>query len=275
LGRMATPYNLVNDNGEPYMRTGIWMPGVNYMQGAPGEPFFDVVNFGGSWYRCVRSHTSSSSLTPSNPIFWEAAINFKNLATDVLLAENAAINLLSSNVINLFNGTVKTASINADGKGSYCIYYPNGKKMMEFNANGFIIYYNNDTDNTVAWTLGYGGDITKTATSDDWKPIRLKKLTLRDMSPSNINANTHYVLDTFYQFIAGSGSQFADCSGKIYTGCGTLNPRLETTIADGDYTRDEGAVQDLEQGKWAVTTYPVVDGIIDFADGTNHYGTTF
>lgn len=206
---------------------------------------------------------------------WVYMGDMQFVATQLLLAENGAINLLSSNVINLFNGTEKTASINADGKGSYCIYYPNGKKMMEFNANGFIIYYNNDTNNTVAWTLGYGGEINKTATSDDWKPIRLKKLLPRETSADNINANTHFVLDTFYQFIAGSGSQFSAYGGKIFTGCGTLNPTLETVIPDGDYTLQEDAVQDLEEGKWSVETYPVAGGIIDYSNGTTHYGTAF
>lgn len=203
--------------------------------------------------------------------------DMKFFATELLLAENGAINLLSSNVINLFNGAVKTASINEDGNGSYVIYYqaaPYGK-MMEFSASGFIIYYNNDTDNTVAWTLGYGGDINKPSTSDDWVPVRLKKLSLSDLSEQNINANTHYTLETYYKFVAGSNSQFLSYSGKIFKGCSTLNPSLETVIPAGDYTRQQDAVQDLEEGKWSVTTYPVSNGRLDNTNPTTHYGVSF
>lgn len=241
--------------------------------------FRDCVKFDGLYYILGEQTTSVGiqTLEPDVDDDWVSmGGNMKFFATELLLAENGAINLLSSNVINLFNGAVKTASINEDGNGSYVIYYqvaPYGK-MMEFSAKGFIIYYHNDTDNTVAWTLGYGGDINKAETSDDWKPIRLKKLLPRDTTEENINANTHYVLETYYQFIAGSGSQFSAYGGKIFKGCSTLNPSLETIIDSGNYTRQQDAVQDLGEGKWAVTTYPVSNGIIDFSDPTTHYGAT-
>lgn len=288
LGRMATPYNLVNDNGEPYMRTGIWMPGVNYMQGAPGEPFFDVVNFGGSWYRCVRSHTSSSSLTPSNPIFWEAAINFKNIATDVLLAENGAINLLSSNVINLFNGSVKTASINADGHGSYCIYYPNGRKMMEFCHDGYIYYYHDTAQNNVAWKLGYGGTIIKQETTDNWSSIKLAPInfpgadtpsptpTLNAPLPISVDGTTRHSLTTYYKFVAGSGSQFTTYDSMIFTTGDNRSPQVKVAndelIPDGWYNTTEYGYLNIDSNIYYLTVKRIVNGrIVETREISQYY----
>ncbi len=288
LGRMATPYNLVNDNGEPYMRTGIWMSGVNYMQGAPGEPFFDVVNFGGSWYRCVRSHTSSSSLTPSNPIFWEAAINFKNIATDVLLAENGAINLLSSNVINLFNGSVKTASINADGHGSYCIYYPNGRKMMEFCHDGYIYYYHDTAQNNVAWKLGYGGTIIKQETTDNWSSIKLAPInfpgadtpsptpTLNAPLPISVDGTTRHSLTTYYKFVAGSGSQFTTYDSMIFTTGDNRSPQVKVAndelIPDGWYNTTEYGYLNIDSNIYYLTVKRIVNGrIVETREISQYY----
>jgi hypothetical protein len=88
------------------------------------------------------------------------------IATELLLAENGHIDLLSGNMINLFNTqNQKVSSLNYDGNGSNCMFYPeSGRKRMEDCFDGFRYYYNDDTDNTVAWMLGPSGEIIKPST---------------------------------------------------------------------------------------------------------------
>lgn len=288
LGRMATPYDQQADSVKIPMRTSVWAPGVKYLQGAPGEQYFDVVSFGGSWYRCKRSHTSSASLTPSNPTFWEAAEDFNLLSTNVLLAENGAINLLSSNVINLFNGVVKTASINADGHGSYCIYYSNGRKMMELSYEGYIYYYHNTQQNNVAWQLGYGGTIIKQGTTDDWVQLNMYPITfpgsdtpsvtptLNASLPINVDGTTRHPLTAYYKFVAGSNSQYTFYDGMIFTTGTNESPQTKINngylIPDGWYNTTEYGYLNIDSNVYALTVKRIVNGrVVETREITQYY----
>ena len=74
-----------------------------YLSGAGEEAYVDVVCVKGKWYQCTKAYdnaTSSPSLTDGH---WTEMSNYKSIATHLLLAENATINMLGSNQINLFN----------------------------------------------------------------------------------------------------------------------------------------------------------------------------
>lgn len=74
-----------------------------YLSGAGEEAYVDVVCVKGKWYQCTRTYdaaTSSPSLTDGH---WTEMSNYKSIATHLLLAENATINMLGSNQINLYN----------------------------------------------------------------------------------------------------------------------------------------------------------------------------
>ena len=195
---------------------------------------------------------------------WLAVTTLNITATNLLLAENASINLLSSNAINLFSGSVLTSSINADGKGSYVIYYPSRKKRMEFSYKGYIYYYNDDDGNTEAWKLGLGGSI-ETSRSDDWQPFPLYKFN----SGSSIvfNANTTFDRTVYMRFFAGSVNQYANYDGRVYDRK-YLNPipsdSLRKYIEDGHYTPNQMPYQVLtdEGSRFAITIYDIQDGVI-------------
>ena len=195
---------------------------------------------------------------------WLAVTTLNITATNILLAENASINLLSSNAINLFSGSILTSSINADGKGSYVIYYPSRKKRMEFSYKGYIYYYNDDDGNTEAWKLGLGGSI-ETSRSDDWQPFPLYKFN----SGSSIvfNANTTFDRTVYMRFFAGSVNQYANYDGRVYDRK-YLNPipsdSLRKYIEDGHYTPNQMPYQVLtdEGSRFAITIYDIQDGVI-------------
>lgn len=74
-----------------------------YLSGAGEEAYVDVVCIKGKWYQCTKTYdneTSSPSLIDGH---WTEMSNYKSIATHLLLAENATINMLGSNQINLFN----------------------------------------------------------------------------------------------------------------------------------------------------------------------------
>lgn len=74
-----------------------------YLSGAGEEAYIDVVCVKGKWYQCTKTYddaTSSPSLTDGH---WTKMSQYKSIATHLLLAENATINMLGSNQINLYN----------------------------------------------------------------------------------------------------------------------------------------------------------------------------
>lgn len=74
-----------------------------YLSGSGEEEYVDVVCVRGKWYQCTKTYdnaTSSPSLTDGH---WTEMSNYKSIATHLLLAENATINMLGSNQINLYN----------------------------------------------------------------------------------------------------------------------------------------------------------------------------
>lgn len=74
-----------------------------YLSGEGEEAYVDVVCVKGKWYQCTKTYddaTSSPSLTDGH---WTVMSNYKSIATHLLLAENATINMLGSNQINLYN----------------------------------------------------------------------------------------------------------------------------------------------------------------------------
>lgn len=74
-----------------------------YLSGSGEEAYVDVVCVRGKWYQCTKTYddaTSSPSLTDGH---WTEMSNYKSIATHLLLAENATINMLGSNQINLYN----------------------------------------------------------------------------------------------------------------------------------------------------------------------------
>lgn len=76
-----------------------------YLSGSGAEEYIDVVCVNGKWYQCTKTYgnaTSSPSLIDGH---WTEMSNYKSIATHLLLAENATINMLGTNQINLYNPT--------------------------------------------------------------------------------------------------------------------------------------------------------------------------
>lgn len=74
-----------------------------YLSGSGAEAYVDVVCVNRKWYQCTKTYTSSSPNETDG--HWSLMNNYTSIATQLLLAENATINMLGSNQINLYNPT--------------------------------------------------------------------------------------------------------------------------------------------------------------------------
>lgn len=81
------------------MRMRDWAIDTEYLEGASGEEYYDLVLYGNNQYLCVVSHTSSSEILPTDTNYWRMATDWLFIATRVMLARNAQIDLLEGNDI--------------------------------------------------------------------------------------------------------------------------------------------------------------------------------
>lgn len=127
------------------------------------------------------------------------------------------------------------ASMNIEGRGEYVQYYTSGKKRMVFDS-GYIRYYNDDTNNTLAWELGSSGAIV-TSTLDTWDELYMVPMY------TGVNILTPNALQgtKFLVFRPGSGSSYSSYSGLTVIGTVAKNT-LPTAITESqaipgtDYT---------------------------------------
>lgn len=95
-----------------------WAEGVVYCSGASGETFADIVYYGGLYYRCTTTHTSTSNTNPYTSIqagskLWTTESNFALIATKVaFVGEGADGWIIENGIIRHTSGTIE---LSADG----------------------------------------------------------------------------------------------------------------------------------------------------------------
>lgn len=265
-GMVATEYISGNTSRQPMARTSTWEVGKSYFKGAIGESYIDIVAFNSRWYKCLKSHVSNDDNKPQagkSTTYWQPADKFDFVATDLLLADEAVIRLMFSQKIFMTNDKNQlTASINENGDGGYCIYYPSsGNKMMEFSSEGYIKYYNDNDENSLEWKLGLGGSIIG-HNSDDWKEIRLYKFA--NNAPI-FTSGTTFNRTVFYQFVDGDLHNYLAYNEAIYSGHANNDPTDLTNnppASSGWYTPDpmpwHKISDDGETMIYGITMYRIV-----------------
>lgn len=78
-----------------------------YLSGSGAEEYVDVVYIKNSdkWWQCIITYDDATDSPKLDDGHWKVMNSFKSIATHLLLAENATINMLGTNQINLFNPT--------------------------------------------------------------------------------------------------------------------------------------------------------------------------
>ena len=102
-GSSATSYSVATRGTKGALmreHDGFESGSYKYLSGSGAEEYLDVVCINRVWYQCTSTYTTSS---PSvNDKHWKEMSKFTSIATHLLLAENATINMLGSNQINLY-----------------------------------------------------------------------------------------------------------------------------------------------------------------------------
>lgn len=77
-----------------------------YLSGSGAEAYLDVVYINKRWWQCIVTYKDPTSSPKLDDGHWKVMEgNYTSIATHLLLAENATINMLGTNQINLFNPT--------------------------------------------------------------------------------------------------------------------------------------------------------------------------
>lgn len=76
-----------------------------YLSGSGAEEYIDVVCINGKWWQCIVTYDDKTDTPSLDDGHWTEMSNYKSIATHLLLAKNATINMLGSNQINLCNPT--------------------------------------------------------------------------------------------------------------------------------------------------------------------------
>lgn len=108
-GAWSTP-TLKNSWGKQgaKMRMRTWTADTEYLSGADGEVFYDVVVYNDKLYLCTKTHTSGPDNNPSASIsgylgYWESAQEWTFVATKLLLAEKIKASLIDADGIKAKN----------------------------------------------------------------------------------------------------------------------------------------------------------------------------
>ncbi len=149
------------------------------------------------------------------------------LNTDLIDARVITVDRLMA-----FNGDTMLTSINYGGHGEFVQYYADGNKKMEI-SDGNIIYYNDDTKNSVKWIIGENGT---SETIDNWSTITLCRT---DETGSNVQTVGNLSGEEFSVFNAAENSANANYSGMTVKGKQSgISPTATwlQKIPDGWYT---------------------------------------
>lgn len=269
---IANRSGITGKTGATMRFRGVWDGNITYVW---NDQFRDAVKYQGVYYLVNEFEATTPLGTPGNDeTKWMSLGGVEFLATGLLLAESAVIDLLSSNVIRTRDnlGNI-TSTINEDGHGSFVQYYPSGRPMMNYCYDGYIYRYNDVEGSTVAWKIGLGGDIEKN-TTDQWRDCYLHGLRstyleldpvprLNAAQPIQVTGNENFTMTRYFRFFSGSGGTWAAYNGIIYT-LNNGNPATNGSniIPDGWYTPNQNGYSVLtEDGETPVLeVWKVVNG---------------
>lgn len=123
-----------------------------YLSGSGAEAYIDVVYINNKWWQCIVTYDDKTSTPSLDDGHWEVMNNYKSIATHLLLAENATINMLGTNQINLFNPTDTTT----DSK----MY---GSFRVVKDVNDWSLWLGGETGDSASFAVTRGGAIKATA----------------------------------------------------------------------------------------------------------------
>lgn len=159
-GAWSTP-TLKNSWGKQgaKMRMRTWSSDTEYLSGADGEEFYDVVVYNDKLYLCTKTHTSESGTNdPVTSIngylgFWESAQEWTFVATKLLLAEKIKASQIDADGIKAKNVDIEGKITATSGMFSGDINIGNGANKISQDGSGSLAKGNISWDSAGNLTL--------------------------------------------------------------------------------------------------------------------------
>lgn len=159
-GAWSTP-TLKNSWGKQgaKMRMRTWSSDTEYLSGADGEDFYDVVIYLEKLYLCTKTHTSKSGTNdPVTSIngylgFWESAQEWTFVATKLLLAEKIKAEQIDADGIKAQNVDIEGKITATSGMFSGDINIGNGANKISQDGSGSLAKGNISWDSAGNLTL--------------------------------------------------------------------------------------------------------------------------
>lgn len=173
-----------------------------YLSGSGAEEYIDVVCIKGKWWQCIVTYDDKTDTPSLDDGHWEAMNSYKSIATHLLLAENATINMLGSNQINLYSPS------NGAMFGSF--------RVVE-DVNDWSLWLGGKDGNSASFAVTRGGAIKATAGTIGSFTIRESQGGYYDLyasyggvinfsAPSSISLNSRGI--SVSTGVPGNGAQF-------------------------------------------------------------------
>lgn len=141
------------------MRMRTWTADTEYLSGADGEDFYDVVIYLEKLYLCTKTHTSKSGTNdPVTSIngylgFWESAQEWTFVATKLLLAEKIKAEQIDADGIKAQNVDIEGKITATSGMFSGDINIGNGANKISQDGSGSLAKGNISWDSAGNLTL--------------------------------------------------------------------------------------------------------------------------
>ena len=210
FGKVSTGYTSGSFVRDPFPRTSAWAEGNWYYRGNYGEPFLDVVTYGGSWFRCRESHLASDLNKPifdQKTTFWEPASNLDFIATKLVLAETAFIeNLRAGSLRTGYNGIPHVEMIGPKVAFYGKLDFPNIVLETDEDDCGVLSFY--DKNGTFLYNLGPGGLRYFNSEDSKFEDVAMYKLTSTELGKTTsgiggVMSVRDSDLTTYYRFVEG------------------------------------------------------------------------
>lgn len=208
------------------LRMRNWSSDVSYLAGMGGESFYDVVVYNNLMYRCIKSHSSSSSILPSNTTYWQVATDWQFIATELMLARK-----IVSSEIDVESMVVSQLHTSGDGptiaiqQGMMEVFGSVNKLLPNIrfgvNDDGYAVMQYFDNSGNFLYDLGPSGISSIEAREEKWITYHRKYL---GTSESSVIGGQAYI-DVLYD----KGADIYQYVSKMVAGV------VEDTANDGRF----------------------------------------
>jgi hypothetical protein len=241
--------------GQSPVNRGEWKANESYVNDADRYDIVIVKNNNTiSCYKCLQSHTSSTTLDYTNTDYWLQADYFQFVATDLLLSRKIAAeeinvgSIKADSILAYYSNGSPALAINLDGLGWIRSYAIDGA-YMEL-GHGVLRNYN--SEGVLQWQIGSSPNFVTSV-----QPYYIEHKLVQYMTPFFIKVDSVLEGDTYNEYRCGNAS--TNAYDKLYlndtwsTANMITNVSPSNYIADGKYCEENYTYKDVNNNNGTIT----------------------